>query len=328
MLRIKINTELINFVNIFSNTLFDEREKKFKRPLTKLDELKSKYTVGDESYLLEIIIKRYNEILKLTPKQQQHWVNYIDKYYSEVFYKKHIGDKNKKATEFSNDIVEAMRYDEFRASETHKIINKIKVRSCVYCNSQLAIVIDKGAKRQARFELDHYFPKSKYPFLCTSFFNLIPSCSNCNKGKSSSDVNIIHNFHLYTEFDELSLFEFKLENSCIAEYLINNDKSVLKLEFNDLGKEVMAEIHNQNYSIIPIYNTQLDIAEELLWKYQCYTKAKKKDLRRFGIMFPNQKMIDRMIVGNYVNSNEIHNRPLAKFTQDLAKQLGLISKPD
>ncbi|TCL67476.1 hypothetical protein EV196_10232 [Mariniflexile fucanivorans] len=29
-------------------------------------------------------------------------------------------------------------------------------------------------------ELDHYYPKSLYPYFGVSFYNLIPSCQSCN----------------------------------------------------------------------------------------------------------------------------------------------------
>lgn len=37
------------------------------------------------------------------------------------------------------------------------------------------------------YDLDHGKPKAKYPYLCTSFFNLQPACPSCNR-KKSDDV--------------------------------------------------------------------------------------------------------------------------------------------
>jgi hypothetical protein len=31
-----------------------------------------------------------------------------------------------------------------------------------------------------------------------------------------------------------------------------------------------------------------------------------------------------MIIGNYIDKEDIHKRPLAKFTQDIAREAGLI----
>ena len=39
------------------------------------------------------------------------------------------------------------------------------------------------------FEIDHFFPKSRYPYLALSLFNLIPVCHYCNMMKSFKNTN-------------------------------------------------------------------------------------------------------------------------------------------
>jgi len=39
---------------------------------------------------------------------------------------------------------------------------------------------------------------------------------------------------------------------------------------------------------------------------------------------PDKNILEKLIIGNYANSSETFKRPMAKYTQDLAKQLGLI----
>jgi hypothetical protein len=38
-------------------------------------------------------------------------------------------------------------------------------------------------------EIDHFYPKDKYPFLAVSFFNLIPSCLTCNGLSAMSNTD-------------------------------------------------------------------------------------------------------------------------------------------
>ena len=65
--------------------------------------------------------------------------------------------------------------------------------------------------------------------------------------------------------------------------------------------------------------------EELILKAEIYTKSYKETLvNSFGKIFSNVSITNRIIIGNYSAEDEIHNRPMAKFTQDIAKQLGLI----
>jgi len=35
-------------------------------------------------------------------------------------------------------------------------------------------------------------------------------------------------------------------------------------------------------------------------------------------------MFERFLIGNYTEPKEIHKRPMAKFQQDIAEQLGLL----
>ena len=60
----------------------------------------------------------------------------------------------------------------------------LDVKVCPYCNRCLIEPIDDEAgKRTVVGELDHFYCKSKYPYLAVSLYNLVPSCGICN-GKS------------------------------------------------------------------------------------------------------------------------------------------------
>ena len=58
-----------------------------------------------------------------------------------------------------------------------------------------------------------------------------------------------------------------------------------------------------------------------------YDASFKKDLlTNFKTLFKDEATLNRMIVGNYIEDTNIHRRPLSKFMQDIAQQLGLITK--
>ena len=66
----------------------------------------------------------------------------------------------------------------------YKYIQSLGIRSCPYCNRQFTFSITvsrlkKDGKtltlKTIKPELDHFFPKSKYPYLAISLYNLIPS---------------------------------------------------------------------------------------------------------------------------------------------------------
>ncbi|OPF86793.1 hypothetical protein BW731_00550 [Vagococcus martis] len=74
---------------------------------------------------------------------------------------------------------------------------------CPYCNSQFIYTYfkEKGEKKgKVRPQIDHLFPKSVYPFLSVSIFNLIPSCSQCNSSiKGDNEVKLSNVINLFTE---------------------------------------------------------------------------------------------------------------------------------
>lgn len=166
----------------------------------------------------------------------------------------------------------------------------------------------------AKYQLDHYYPTDKYPYLSISFFNLYPVCASCNLSKSSNKLN----FELYEDIRSNN-FSFKLDKGSLVKFLITRNKSDLKIEFKgDKDYENM-------FSINALYSTQDDIAEEIIIKNQIYNKIYRKQLRdefsRNGI---SDSLVNRFILGNYVEIEEIHQRPMSKYMQDIGKDIGLI----
>lgn len=228
-----------------------------------------------------------------------------------------IIDKDKIAVEFKDILIEKMDYSKLRGIFYPEYFSGIGIKSCVYCNSQLAVVSNKSS---AHFEVDHNLSKSKYPCFSISLFNLYPICGSCNKRKSKNDID----FKLYsvdTVAYTTSNFSFELDKISLAKYLTNNDITLLKIKFKD--KQSLG--FDKTFKIEGIYNTQKDLAEELIEKVKIYNNAYKKSLvTSFGRLYTKSGLGNRLLIGNYCEENQIHNRPMSKFTQDVARQLKLI----
>lgn len=68
-------------------------------------------------------------------------------------------------------------------------IAEIKGRNtCTYCNRQYTITLKKDGEFITRPQFDHWFPKSIFPLLALSFYNLIPSCSICNSSAKGEQI--------------------------------------------------------------------------------------------------------------------------------------------
>jgi hypothetical protein len=242
-------------------------------------------------------------------------------------------------TSFYENIVSSLMYDELR-QEILPALQNLDLKTCVYCNSQLTIVVNeyykitspkrgfkKGdiKKHIGRFDLDHIEPKSKYPFLAATFFNLVPSCAHCNRHKSQTEIP----FKFYTEDStELDVFNFELVDESIEKYWKTGQASDLKFDFTHLGNDANKAIrkkHAKTFKIPEIYETQKDVFEELVHLSEIYTDEAQEDLvDSFINLFPDKSMVHRLIIGNYTKPEELYKRPLAKFTQDIARQLKLI----
>jgi hypothetical protein len=322
MRKILIDNALEKKVNDFCDTIFYQR--RFDHPrhvLQKIIDNAEGYSESELNYLKKLSDK-YFEILKVKPA----FINQLIREFDNII------DSDDLKSDFAKVIIDTMRYEDFRKREYLNIVMELGIKACVYCNAQLALVIDihriqRGPRRgemerEGKFEVDHYYSKSKYPFLCTSFYNLIPCCSNCNRSKSTTEAQ----FYPYTTNPEdVDCFSFSLNENSLDEYWLTNDKSSLIVNFNANNPDLLVN-HKELFRIEEIYATQKDVAEEIILKKKAYTADYKKYLvSNFKDLFPDNALVNRLLVGNYTKPEEIHKRPLAKFMQDIARQVGLIS---
>lgn len=85
-----------------------------------------------------------------------------------------------------------------------------------------------------RDDYDHYFPKSKYPFITINFENLIPMCHNCNsKSKGQVDTPFVPETTtqraIYYPFDTIEQHEIKLTINSATTDLSNPDNWELEI---------------------------------------------------------------------------------------------------
>lgn len=236
---------------------------------------------------------------------------------------------------FSAAVLDALDYEGMRSVFFPMYFQDIGIKACVYCNSQLTVSIDSLVQLKtkvrkdikAKFQVDHYWPKSKYPCFSISLFNLYPSCASCNNSKSNNAVN----FTLYQNKIDLkpSGFSFKLVEASRLKYLYGGGTAE-DLEFTFTEPTAAGfETFETTFDVKGIYNTQKDVIAELLEKAKMYSPAYKKQLiKLFPNLFSDANLANRLIVGNYVDGTEVHKRPMSKFMQEIAEQIGLIHKAE
>jgi len=232
---------------------------------------------------------------------------------------------NNKMLKLKDRILSILDYEGMRSEFFPMFFLETGIKTCVYCNSQFALTVDaftaKGYSNPkqyiAKFELDHKHSKQLYPFLALSVYNLYPSCKPCNNIKGVKEVD----FDLYSGKIDSSDFNFYIDKVSKVEFLLSNRLDDLKI-----GLAIPENgAYDSIFQISSIYQTQKDVAEELIMKAKIYNESYKAMLGgALGGIFRENGIYKRMILGNYADVSDIHKRPLAKFMQDIAKDIGLI----
>lgn len=226
----------------------------------------------------------------------------------------------------SDRLVQIMRYDTVRKKIVHSFFRPLGVKTCVYCNANYAIT---DADNNGYYDMDHWKPKVLYPYLCISFFNFQPSCPSCNRRKSDSDEPF---FSLWNDkhSPNLDVLDFKLSDYSRIKYLVFGNKDALDVELvpsqpTDPNNVKLCNVANSVFHINSRYKEHNDVTEEIVWKSWIYSPAYLYSLRNaFSHGILSYIDVGRFILGNYIDPDDIHQRPLSRMTQAVARQLGII----
>lgn len=197
-------------------------------------------------------------------------------------------------------------------------ISRIKIDTCPYCNRNYIYTTSKNKKIKP--EIDHFYPKSKYPILGVSYFNLIPSCKSCNGfgAKEEKDPLSERLVSPYLQIKDDFVFTHKIKNIAIINPLIGKSDVAVKFKHK-------IQSHCDIFNLDALYELHHDHALELVIKQRLkFSKKHREYLSSYkGLKFSNSE-INRMILGNYTLEKDQHKRPLSKMYQDIGKELGLI----
>lgn len=224
---------------------------------------------------------------------------------------------------FHELVVDALSYDKIRNCIYPIYISKLGIRTCVYCNAQYAISIkrDKGDYTSS-FQLDHFLPKSKYPYLAISFFNLQPSCGHCNQLKSKNKSL----FNLYTNrASDVQPFRFNIDRLSLLQFLLTADSENLKINITSTNSSLM-ENHEKRFHVNVKYEKHKEEASDIVLLSRFYNRAYLNQLHsQFSSIMPHfRNQILNILLGFPVMEEDVHKRPLTLMRQDIAKQLNVL----
>lgn len=237
-------------------------------------------------------------------------------------------------------------YDKIDSELRKKIIDSKNISVCPYCNrnyisstykflqcnicNQELLVIDgtekecPGCKQEIKgltkvvntAQLDHFFPKDSYPLFAVSFYNLIPSCYSCNHVKLNKDLK-------HSPYDS----SFPFDDVKFTYIPKSTDKIEIKID--SCNPDFINGI--RILGIEELYQSHIDVVNELIWKKEVYTKSYRDGLSRIlnQTNFELSKAeVNRFITGHYTDEENYGKRPLSKMVTDISKEIGLIGEEE
>ena len=327
-----------NIVNAVQSTFKSEIEQQRLLAISRLNDLNAITLAGPDKVYLESIIALFTNNLdfllwdaeKLKYKKDSIGpIPLVPKIVNGI----HVtvnGIPKYVKSKIKDKILLKLGYKGLRSSFYPKYFKEIGIKACIYCNSQLTISAIKNAKKEfsAKFDVDHYHSKDDYPFLSISLFNLYPACASCNRLKSTNPIE----FELYSDDAskvKKSSYKFKLDSKSKAKYLTNKNSNEIEFSFEEPPYNLGIKKFNEVFHIEGIYQTQLDLTEELIIKSQMYNSSYLKTLQdNFSKLNLHPELFKRTLIGSYTEDKDLHKRPISKLVMDIAKELELIKKID
>ncbi len=278
----------------------------------------------------------YNNIVKIICSKKED-LNKINQYFIEFVNSKSLTDfdgenymnyintrkaekpKKEKIHSFFNRLNSVFSYDTFgdESYSKYKLTENLKVRSCVYCNRTYTITQYKSdGSNLMNPQLDHWFPKSKYPLLQMSFFNLIPSCDVCNsRVKRNKEFDLNLHVHPYDDSYEELKFTYEYNASLDSYRVVFWDNGV-----NNKVKNTFEYIY-----VHEMYIAHIPELKDLIKIKEAYGDVYMKKLKD---SFPNAKITDedrfKLAFGVELDPRKFHLNPLSKFKFDILKELKII----
>lgn len=209
-----------------------------------------------------------------------------------------------------------IKYDKYNAYDLAK---ELDIPTCPYCGRMYTkTVISEKGKKIVRPDFDHWFPKSKYPLLALSFYNLVPSCNICNsRVKGADEFKLGTHFHPYHKVDDLKFtFSYDLkgyEKPCVK---------ILTPKDNDISKKSV-----EAFELEEIYKTHEDEVADLLKIRQAYSEKYIEILNDFSGINLSKEEVYRLAFGAHLAEDKFDRRPLSKMKRDILTELGII-KPE
>lgn len=232
---------------------------------------------------------------------------------------------------------------------------------CPYCNAEVVYSVDAiEDDKRLRTDIDHFFPRFKYPYLALSPYNLVPACSRCNE-RLKRDIDVISipkrkgahrklgdiekNLELLEaeeqsitwpyadDFHEGVRFSYKTINLELLAGEIADDKIRLDAEYRSGHDSAKYANSVRQFKLRTVYERiyQRELKEmplRLRIAKSCYADVLGEAFHRWGLsegIGLSTAVISRFLSRDIVTRSRINDERLGKLRADIAYQLGITS---
>ncbi len=191
---------------------------------------------------------------------------------------------------------------------------------CPYCGRDWVDMAEEDG-HVSKPNIDHFLPKSKYPFLAMSYFNMIPACHTCNELENKGDMDPLlypgHELKLLNPhefYDEAVTFRYEYNGQGEN----NADNFVVKTK---AGNDELEEGYLKKLKLRSFYANQRIEVKDVYRRFTKATSSVKKFLYYLGVKNSYLQNLEERTLGYSLNDDEASQRLLYKFRKDLLMQL-------
>lgn len=232
---------------------------------------------------------------------------------------------NKIDSDFKKTINKILFYNSHDAWQAYQLAIDIGNSTCPYCNRTYITTMGSDTKKFARGDFDHFLPKSIYPYLRLSFYNLIPCCVICNRNaKKADETSLTNNIYPYIEgFENKTIFTYLPKN---YEDIIGRGRPEINFLFTGTDEQIVKSKENiKLFRLREQYIIHTQELNDLVNKRRVFSDSYLNELQNdYPQLIKSYDDAYLLAFGAELDLINDEKRPLSKFTRDIVDELGLI----
>ena len=200
------------------------------------------------------------------------------------------------------------------------LIQSKDLEVCPYCGRSKVVIGEEVGERVSKPPLDHFLPKTKYPFLAVNYYNLIPCCTTCNQMDNKGDYDPFSHLssrlrlmNPYCFYDQIVRFSYTyngLGDYAENSFLVNSNAENSDFEEGYFKKLKLRSFYSQE---------QLRVSN----MYQRMVNVNGKGevfLENLGIE-KNTNFLEMFVLGQSLNDEMATKCCYYKFDKDIYEQM-------